>query len=132
MDTSTYIVPFTLAQSDNFLTESSGLLRLEGRTLVMEYQTRDAVMGVIKSGVKEIRLDLADLQSISFKKGLFSNTLKLQSRVMRTFEKVPGSQHGMLELAIKRGDRQTAEYLVSAANLRVSELRIESMGELED
>lgn len=132
MDLSTYIIPFTLSQSDNFLMESSGIIRLEAKHLVMEYQSRDAVLGMVKSSVNEVRLSLNDVQHITFKKGLFSNTLRIQAKAMRAFEKVPGSVQGAVELKIKRADRKNAEYMVSAANLRMSEMKLESLGEIED
>jgi hypothetical protein len=132
MDLSTYIIPFTLAQSDNFLMESSGIIRLEATHLVMEYQSRDAVLGMVKSGVNEVRLSLNDVQHITFKKGFFSSTLRIQAKAMRAFQKVPGSIQGAVELKIKRADRKNTEYMVSAANLRMSEMRLEAMGEIDD
>lgn len=132
MDLSTYIIPFTLSQSDNFLMESSGIIRLEAKHLVMEYQSRDAVLGMVKSSVNEVRLSLNDVQHITFKKGLFSNTLRIQAKAMRAFEKVPGSVQGAVELKIKRADRKNAEYMVSAANLRMSEMKLEALGEMDD
>ncbi len=135
MDLSTHILPFTLAQGDNFLMESSGIIRLEGKHLIMEYQSRDAVLGMVKSAVNEVRLSLNDVQHITFIKGFFSNKMKIQAKAMRAFEKVPGSVQGAVELKIKRHDRKNADYLVSAANLRMSEMRLEAldaMGELGD
>lgn len=112
--------------------ESSGIVRLEARQLVMEYQSRDAVLGVVKSSVNEVRLSLNDIQHITFKKGLFSNTLRIQAKAMRAFEKVPGSVQGAVELKIKRADRKNADYMVSAANLRMSEMKLEALGEMDD
>lgn len=132
MDLSTHIIPFTLAQSDNFLMESSGIIKLEANFLVIEYQSRDAVLGVVRSGVNEVRLSLNDVQQITFKKGLFTNTLRIQAKAMRALEKVPGSVHGAVDMKIKRADRKNVEYMVSSANLRISELRLEAMGEIED
>jgi len=131
MDSSIHILPFTLSESDNFLTESSGIIRLDRDTLVIEYQTRDAVLGVIKSGVKEVNLSLSSIQNISFKKGFFSNKLRIQAKAMKALEKVPGSLHGAVDMKIKRADRNTAEYLVSAANLRLSEMKIEALGDID-
>lgn len=132
MDHSTHITPFKLAQSDNFLMESSGIIRLEAKHLIIEYQSRDSVIGLVKSGVNEVRLSLNDVQHITFKKGFFTNTMRIQAKAMRAFEKVPGSIQGAVELNVKRTDRKNAEYLVSAANLLMSEMRLEAMGEIED
>lgn len=132
MDSATHIVPFTLPQSETILSESSGLLKLEGRNLIMEYQTRDAVLGMLKSSVKEITFSLGDVQKLAFSKGFFSSKIVIQSKLMRTFEKVPGSAQGNVELKIQRSDRQAAEYLISAANLRMSEMKIEALDDTDD
>jgi len=126
MDNSTYILPFTIANNDNFLMEISGIVRLEGLNIHIEYQSKDTILGVVKTGVHEVEVPLQQVQAIYFKKGFFTRSLYIQAKQMRIFGDVPGSKQGGLELKIKRADGKTAEYLASAANLRLSEIRLSS------
>lgn len=124
MDNSTYILPFTIANSDNFLMESHGIVRLEGLNIHIEYQSKDSFFGVVKTKVKELDVSLDQIQAIQFKKGFFTQSLYIQAKQMKIFGDIPGSKQAGIDLKIKRSDRKTAEYLASAANLRLSELRL--------
>jgi len=132
MDNSTYILPFTIANSDNFLMESHGIVRLEGLNIHIEYQSKDSVFGVVKTKVKELDVALDQIQVIQFKKGFFSQSLYIQAKQMKIFGDVPGSKQAGIDLKIKRSDRKTAEYLASAANLRLSELRLAAYDSKEE
>lgn len=132
MDNSTYILPFTVANHDNFLMESHGIIRLEGMNFHIEYQSKDSFIGVVKTSVKELDVPLDQIQTIQFKKGLFTQSLYIQAKQMRIFGDVPGSKQAGIELKIKRSDRKSAEYLASAANLRLSELRLAAYDSKEE
>lgn len=132
MDNSTYILPFTIANSDNFLMESHGIVRLEGLNIHIEYQSKDSVFGVVKTSVKELEVPLDQIQAIEFKNGFFTRSLYIQAKQMKIFGDVPGSKQAGIELKIKRSDRKTAEYLASAANLRLSELRLAAYDSKEE
>ena len=47
-------VPIKLDKSWGGLASNSGLLRLEGDALVLEFETKDDVFRVLKSGVKRL------------------------------------------------------------------------------
>lgn len=132
MDNSTYILPFTIANSDNFLMESHGIVRLEGLNIHIEYQSKDSVFGVVKTKVKELDVPLDQIQVIQFKKGFFTQSLYIQAKQMKIFGDIPGSKQAGIDLKIKRSDRKTAEYLASAANLRLSELRLAAFDTKEE
>ena len=110
-------VPFTV---DLFggLGKCEGLLRDEGEHLVLEFQNKDAVAGILKSDVREVRVPLKDLVSVTLTKGWLGTswlgvTIVLQSGRMETLKDVPGMSQGRAELSIARKDRDAAEKFVA-------------------
>ena len=110
-------VPFTV---DLFggLGQCEGLLRDEGAHLVLEFQNKDAVAGIFKSGVQQVRVPLKELVSVTLTKGWLgtswlSVTIVLQSGRMETLQDVPGMSQGRVELSVARKDRDAAEQFVA-------------------
>jgi hypothetical protein len=90
-----------------------GLLHFEGNHLRLEYQIVDGLVGVVKSGVKQVNISLADIASITLSKGWFGGRkLVLQAKGMEAVRAVPGMSQGRVELRIARSDREAAERLV--------------------
>ncbi len=56
----------------------SGLLVLDGGQLTLEYQTADAILGLLRSDVKRIALPLAHLRAIETRAGFFWLMPKLE------------------------------------------------------
>jgi len=56
----------------------SGLLILDGGQLTLEYQTADAILGLLRSDVKRIALPLAHLRAIETRAGFFWLMPKLE------------------------------------------------------
>jgi hypothetical protein len=110
-------VPFTLDKTWAGLGEVSGLLRDDGTHLCLQYQIQDAIVGAIKSGIKEVRIPLKDLISVTLTRGWLGNSwlgvkIVLQADRMDVFQNIPNSNPGRLELSISSKDRQAAEKLV--------------------
>lgn len=120
-------IPFRITNIDHGIREADGLLRLEDEKLVLEYQLKDSIMGVFKSDVEIMRIPIEKLSDASLKKRLFTTKLMLQASSMTFFDEVPGSNHGRLELKIKRRDRKAAENLASRITLLLSEARLRNL-----
>ena len=110
-------VPFTI---DLFggLGQCEGLLRDEGQHLTLEFQNVDTLAGIFKSGVREVRVPLKDLVSVTLTKGWLGTswmgvTIVLQAARMETLQEVPGMSQGRVELSVARKDRDTAEQFVA-------------------
>ncbi len=98
--------------------QCNGLLRDEGEHLVLEYQNQDKIAGILKSGVKQVRVPLNDLVSVTITKGWLGGrwmgvTIVLQAGRMETLQDVPGMRHGKVELSVASKDRDAAERFVS-------------------
>jgi hypothetical protein len=111
-------VPFTLGHLYAGLGQCEGLLRDEGDNVCLEFQVKDAVAGIIKTGVRELRIPLKDLVSVTLTKGWLGNTwlgvkITLQAARLETLKDMPGASQGRLELSIARKDRDAAERFVA-------------------
>ncbi len=122
-----YTIPFSISDAYEGLADVEGLARFEADVLTLEFQTKDAFFGVIKSEVKEVQISLADLVSADFSKNMFRATLKLRVRSMALIEEIPGAKRGELKLRFARKYRDEAYTLASQLQLRLSEHKLELM-----
>jgi hypothetical protein len=107
-------VPFQIAHVFGGFGECHGLLKQDGKFLVLEFQLQDAVLQVLKSGVKNVEIPLADVAKVTLRSRWFglSNSLEVQLSRMDLGEQVPGMKHGRLALSIYRRDVPLAKELV--------------------
>ena len=110
------MVPFSIELFGGF-GKCEGLLRHEGEKLVFEFENREALLGLIKSGVQKASVPLKDLVSVTISKGWLGNswlgvTIVLQAARMEALQDVPGMKQGRVELSVARKDRHAAEKFV--------------------
>ncbi len=124
-----HTVPFSISDAYEGLADVGGLARFEADVLTLEFQTKDAFFGIIKSDVQNVQLTLSDLASVHFTKNIFRATLKLRVQSMALIEKIPGAKRGEIKLRFARKYRDEAHTLASRLQLRLSEHRLEGMDE---
>jgi hypothetical protein len=109
-------VPFTLSNVFAGFGEGEGLLHNEGTHLCVEYQVKDGIVGVLKSEIKQLRISIDDLVSVTLTKGWFRTNwgakIIIQADRMDAFEDMPCASQGRLELSISRKDYEVAEDFV--------------------
>ncbi len=116
-------VPVSLSYPTNFpLARCEGLLRIEDGDLFLEYQTKDAILGILKSAVREVRIPRDVLESVQIrKKGLFGFGTKVVIHSTRLQPvpgtDIPGMTHGKLVLDVARPNTPAAERLVAELGL---------------
>jgi hypothetical protein len=111
-------VPFTLDHVWAGFGQGEGLLRDEGTHLCLEYQIKDAVIGAFKGGLKQVRVPLKDLVSVTLTKGWFGQKwagvkIVIQAARMDVLQDLPGATQGRIELGISGRDHDAAEKLVA-------------------
>lgn len=109
-------IPFVIQSACAGLAHCHGLIRDEGDYLVMEYQTQDAVTGLIKGELQELRIPVKEIAGIQVKKSWlgWSDQLTFQMSSMKQVATIPGMKHGRVELPIARADFSAAEALVNS------------------
>jgi hypothetical protein len=120
-------LPFTITDLYGDFAEANGIARLEDDTLVLEYQTKDSILGIIKSDVKIVRIPLLKLSSVRFEKKWFKNFLFISAQSMATLADVPGCEQGTLRLTISKKYRALAEQFSAEAELRMAELNLKNL-----
>ena len=77
-------VPF---KTDGGLSEVHGVAKFSGAGVVLEFESK--LFGIINSGIKEVRLPLAEILDVKFKKGVFRRMSKIEIR-MKSFAAMKG------------------------------------------
>ena len=102
-------LPFKFYDPEAFATVGEGLIRLESDRVVIEFQTKDAFFGLVKSEVKEVSLPFDTISYVRFKRGVFSAEIAIQGRDMKTMDGLPMVKPGHVRLRFKRDLRGDAE-----------------------
>lgn len=111
-------VPFTIGEVYAGLGQCHGILRDEGDNLCLEFQVKDAVAGILKGPVRQVRVPLRQLGSVTLVKGWLGTSwlgvkIVIQTARLETLKDVPGMSGGRVELSIARQHRDAAEKLVA-------------------
>lgn len=113
-------VPVTMESSWGGLANNSGLLRLEGDALVLEFETKDGVLEVLKSGVKRVAVPLTEVEACRWNRGWFGGKIELSVRSMNTLGGIAGAAQGRVTLDVARRDRDRAFGLVANVEMALA------------
>lgn len=112
--------PVTLPDSWGGFATNRGVLRFDGHTLTIEFETKDGVFEALRSGVQKVTVPLAALDSLVCKPGWFGAALELTATSMDWLEKLPGSSQGRVCLKVIRKDRAAAARLADEVGLAMA------------
>lgn len=126
--TNEYAIPFTCPDANDFV-EVHGLLRYDADGLHLEFQSKDAVFGVFKSALKTVHVPPSQLRDLRYRKSWFRHFLILQSRDMRTIDRVPGATSGEVRLKIRKEDVPQAKSLAIHISSAAAEARLKRLVE---
>lgn len=117
-------IPFTLPDVYQGLAEGHGRLSADEHGLVLEYRIEDALVGLVKSAVREIRIAYDDIDDIEFIDRWYRRRVVIQLHHMRAIADFPAAKSGRIILKIPRTARERARELFSFSSLRISEARL--------
>lgn len=120
-------IPFEIPEVNHGFQKAEGLMKLAKDGIELEFEVKDAILGVLKSGIKHITIPYSGLESIEYKKGWFSSKIVLNGTSMSVFEEVPGSDVATCVLKVKRKHRHEAQSLISQARLQLSEYKLDQL-----
>lgn len=96
------------------LAKADGLLRLEGNTLVLEFEIQDRPLGLLKSELRELRIPIFEIEHLELANGwLRKPRLIVQTESMRVSRQIPGSEHGTFELTLEPAHKLAARHFIS-------------------
>ena len=126
---STSPLPFYNDELNSGFMKLEGLLRLEKDKITIEFQKKDSIMEVIKSGVQMVEIFLCDLEVVEFRKKLFGGRLILYAKRATVFEHFPGTDLTTRVLKVQRKRRDHAASVASNINLILSEQKLRELDE---
>lgn len=133
LENSSYHIPFTAQVGELGLKEAHGIIQFSPkRGLIIEFQLKDAIVGLIKSDVKTVAIQWQDLVDFQVKKKLFGAYISIRVNKMSIFEDLPSSNAGELIAKIKKSYVEQAKNLQSSLLLMISEKKIELLDQLNE
>ena len=122
-------LPFSISDVYEGLAEVEGTARCEDDVLILEFQTHDSLVGLLKSKVKTIHLPLHALAAIHFQQQLFTACVTLRVHSMSLVQDIPGSCQGEVRLHVARKHRKVAHAFVIELGLRRAEQQLRRLDE---
>ena len=95
-------VPFK-TESSHGLSQINGVAKFSPAGIVLEFESK--LFGVIPGGVKEVRITIAELLDVKFRKGLFryGAKIELRTKTFATLAALPNN-NGKVTLKLVRDD----------------------------
>lgn len=97
------------------------------RGIELEFEVTDAILGMMSSGIKNVVIPYAELESITYKKGWIGAKVILEGTSMRVFDDIPGTDIATCVLKFKRKHRDQARSMISKARLQLSEYQLNQL-----
>ena len=110
-------IPF---KTESGMSQINGVAKFSSAGVVLEFESK--LFGIIKAGVREVRIPLAELLDIKFRKGVFKRGARIELRTT-TFSKLSELPYkdGKLTLKIERDDFERGEQAVTRLQKEMSE-----------
>jgi hypothetical protein len=124
----TISVPFKIKNVFEGFAESQGILRLDGESLSIEFQTKDKIVGVIKSKIKNIKVPVSNIEEVDFKKSVFGNTMTIRLSKLSEAENIPQKDLGEIKVSIDKKYIEVALDFVLQLKLEVADHRLKEAG----
>lgn len=100
---------------------TEGSLRINDNSLIFEFITKDSMIGLLKSEVKQVVVGFEDIAEINFKKSIFGSKLTIRLSSFMVAQKLPAQDAGEVKLRIARKNRGAAQVFVSKVSLVMSD-----------
>jgi hypothetical protein len=101
------------------------MLKVEPHGLLLEYQVKDAVFGLIKSGPKEVFVPYDELDKIQLTSNFFMTRIRLYIDDLKILDQFPNNDKGRITLKIARAQKSIAKQVVKEVKMIQSSPRTE-------
>lgn len=118
------VVPFTI-EIYGGLGRVDGRLRVDLDSLILDYQAKDEVFGVIKGRPRQVRITMKDLQDVEFvRRRLRKSLIVVELSDLHLAQRIPGAKLGRIELSIAKEFRDDAQRATQRLQRYLSEHRL--------
>ncbi|MCU0238063.1 MAG: hypothetical protein MUC29_01365 [Pyrinomonadaceae bacterium] len=113
-------IPFKIEGMHGGFSQVDGIGKFSSVGIVLEFEAK--IFGIMKTGVQEVRLPLAEILDIKFKKGFFKYGAKIEIR-LKSFAKLSElpNKDGKIQLKIPRDDHAKANETVQEMQKNLNE-----------
>ncbi len=111
MDTATIRLPFKSEDVYHGLAEINGFLYVAQEGVVLEFQTKDAIFGVIKGNAKQLIFPYAEVARVEFKSNFWGTRFLIYPKSLKLLNKFPAAEGGRIKLKMKRRERRPGKIL---------------------
>ena len=95
-----------------------GMAKISRAGIVLEFEAK--IFGIMKTGIKEVRVHLKEIEEAKLKKRLFKSTLEIRLNNFKTISEIP-NKDGRIILQISKDDRPRAEEAIKILQSAKSE-----------
>lgn len=106
------------------LAEANGILSVKEQGVFIEFEVKDSLVGVIKSGVKKVMIPFGEIISVEVKSNVFISRMTIRVGRMGLLDGFPNSERGEVKITFKRRDKATAFEIESRIQFLASETRL--------
>jgi len=111
-------IPFKIEGAHGGFSVVNGMAKISRAGIVLEFEAK--IFGMMKTGIKEVRVQLKEIEEAKLKKRLFKSTLEIWLNNFKTLNEIP-NKDGRIILQISKDDRPRAEEAVRILNGAKSE-----------
>jgi hypothetical protein len=98
------------------LAKAEGIMYTDEKALILEYEVKDSMFGVIKSDPKKLVIPIALISNVRFSSNFLLSRFKFDVNDLKLLSKFPGAKEGRVKLAIKRRNKEAGFALASFLN----------------
>lgn len=99
-------IPFKIEGAHGGFSVVNGMAKISRAGIVLEFEAK--IFGMMKTGVKEVRVALKEIEDFKIKKRFFKYTLEIWLNNFKTVSEIP-NKDGRVILQIARDDRPRVE-----------------------
>lgn len=100
------VIPFKIEGAHGGFSVVSGMAKISRAGIILEFEAK--IFGMMKTGVKEVRVPLKEIEDITIKKRFFKYILEIRLNNFKTISEIP-NKDGRVVLQITKDDRPRAE-----------------------
>lgn len=111
-------IPFKIEGAHGGFSIVNGMAKISRAGVVLEFEAK--IFGMMKTGIKEVRVALEEIEEARLKKRFFKLTLEIWLNNFKTLSEIP-SKEGRIVLQISKDDRLRADEAIKILQTAKSE-----------
>ena len=120
-------IPVKFPEIYEGLADAEGVLRISPDALTLEYQVKDNLLGVVKSGVNTVVIPFDNIDEVDFRSNFFWTRLNIRVDSLQIVGDVPAVKQGRVRLKIPRRYKREAAEIAHEASIRSSQSKLDRL-----